>query len=236
MAPWISLALPPRRSSLSLSAYKIFFLFSPLEVSLEAAFALSPSGPPLPVNLHLYRILPYPFLLFPLLPSDGPSRALSLPPPPRSLIPGPILLVSPFAHRRSLSLLLRASLARTHNKESYDFMADGRQHRAFIGPTIGRLMARRIQIRRVRAGRHTTSSFYHIVPSTRPAAEVPTALSRPPNAQRRFRCRNASIRRRARRKNDRRREREPRRWLVPRDPAPRIRSAPSFFGVSMFRW
>lgn len=44
---------------------------------------------------------------------------------------------------------LKIRKTRPHNKESYDFMAGGRQHRAFIGPTIGRLMARWIQIRRV---------------------------------------------------------------------------------------
>lgn len=54
-------------------------------------------------------------------------------------------------------------------------MVAGRQHRAFIGLTIGRLIARRIQIRRVRAGHHTTSSFYHVVPSP---ARLPGYLPR----------------------------------------------------------
>lgn len=70
-------------------------------------------------------------------------------------------------------LLIRGLPARSHNKESYDFMVAARQRPTFIGLAIGRLMARWIQIRRVRADRHTTSSFYHVVPFFVRAAGLP---------------------------------------------------------------
>lgn len=76
---------------------------------------------------------------------------VSFPEIPRIYIPNIYLyFYLHLSHRFSLlSFFIQDSLTWPHNKESYDFMVDGRQHRAFIGPTIGQLMARWIQIRRV---------------------------------------------------------------------------------------
>lgn len=134
--------------------------------------------------LYLPCFLPLSSLFYLYSPDALPFSPCAIPTPflrgsYTPILPPPCLLLFPqlslfffFGRPFSPSFFIRGLLTRPHNKESYDFMVGGRQQRAFIGPTIGRLMARWIQIRRVRAGHHTTSSFYHVVPSLTRAAVV----------------------------------------------------------------
>ncbi|EFN67516.1 hypothetical protein EAG_13791 [Camponotus floridanus] len=58
----------------------------------------------------------------------------------------------------------RCEVVRAHNKESYDFMVGGRQHRSFYWSGLSTNGSVDSDPPNVHAGRHTTSSFYHVVP------------------------------------------------------------------------
>lgn len=58
----------------------------------------------------------------------------------------------------------RCEVVRAHNKESYDFMVDGRQHRGFYWSGLSTNGSVDPDPPNVHAGHHTTSSFYHVVP------------------------------------------------------------------------
>lgn len=83
--------------------------------------------------------------------------------------PPSLSLLSPF----STAPRSPSEVARAHNKESYDFMAGGRQHRAFIGARFSRLIVDPVPPSVHALLHHTTSSFYHVVPVVRARVYTP---------------------------------------------------------------
>lgn len=74
-----------------------------------------------------------------------------------------------------------SEVARAHNKESYDFMAGGRQHQAFhwsaLQPTNGSVDPDPPSVH-AQLLHHTISSFYHVVPVVRARVYTLTYLPR----------------------------------------------------------